>query len=436
MKLDLEYKIFTPSLLEEIEKFATSTNVDASIASTVSEILQDVKTHGDQALVERTSLYDKANLNKSELRVPFHQIEEASFSLSSDHQAAIEDAIENVTLFHQQNLPRNWQSKNSHGATIGENYYPINRVGLYVPGGNVPLVSTVIMTATLAKVAGVNHIAVTTPPNPDGTVSPELLAALGILKVDEVYKVGGAQAIGALGYGTDLIQSVDKIFGPGNAFVNEAKKQVFGTAGVDLLPGPSEVMVIADETADPSYIAAALIAQAEHGSGKEKIYLIFTKEVNFENIVNEIKDQIPKLSHSESIQNIFQKGFLAIQSEDLEDATRVANFIAPEHLELQVKDESLAYLQKEISTAGALLLGHYSATALGDFVAGPSHVLPTGRSSRFSSGLRIEDFFRRTSIIQYDEASLQKASRSALLFSDMEKLDGHGNSISIRLKQD
>ena len=163
MKLDLEYKIFKPSLLEEIENFATSTNVDASIASTVSEILQDVKTHGDQALVERTSLYDKANLNKSELRVPLYQIEEASSTLSSAHQAAIEDAIENVTLFHQQNLPRNWQSKNSHGATIGENYYPINRVGLYVPGGNVPLVSTVIMTATLAKVAGVKHIAVTTP---------------------------------------------------------------------------------------------------------------------------------------------------------------------------------------------------------------------------------------------------------------------------------
>jgi histidinol dehydrogenase len=195
-------------------------------------------------------------------------------------------------------------------------------------------------------------------------------------------------------------------------------------------------MVIADETADPAHIAAALIAQAEHGSGKEKIYLIFTKEVNFENIVNEINNQIPKLSHSESILNIFQKGFLAILSEDLEDVVRIANFIAPEHLELQVKDENLPYLQKEISTAGALLLGHYSATALGDFVAGPSHVLPTGRSSRFSSGLRIEDFFRRTSIIQYDEVSLQKASGAALLFSDMEKLDGHGNSISIRLKQD
>ena len=180
MKLDLDYKVFTPSLQEEVEKFATSTNVDASIASTVSEILLDVKANGDQALVERTSIYDKANLNKSELRVPSYQIEQASSSLSSVHQAAIEDAIENVTLFHQQNLPQNWQSKNSHGATIGENFYPINRVGLYVPGGNVPLVSTVIMTATLAKVAGVKHIAVDTP-NPDGTISPELLAALVLL---------------------------------------------------------------------------------------------------------------------------------------------------------------------------------------------------------------------------------------------------------------
>ena len=418
----------------EIEKFAISTSVDEKITPVVSEILKDVKNNGDQALLERTLLYDKANLNKSDLRVSIKEIQNAHSCLSPKQKIAIEQAVENVTLFHKQNLPQNWQSTNSHGALIGENYYPIRRVGLYIPGGNVPLVSTVIMTATLAKVAGVNEIAVATPPNANGKIATEILAALEILGIQEVYKIGGAQAIGALGFGTHTIKSVDKIFGPGNAFVNEAKRQVFGTAGIDLLPGPSEVMVIADESADPSFIAAALIAQAEHGSGKEKLYLIFTDSSQFKKINLEIIMQAQDLSHKDSILEIFNKGFLAIHAKNLEDIVSVANFVAPEHLELQVKDENIPYLQRNINTAGALLLGHFSATALGDFVAGPSHVLPTGRSSRFSSGLRIEDFFRRTSIIKYDKHSLEKASQSALLFSEMENLDGHGNSISIRLK--
>ena len=434
MQLKLDFKDYSPTLLGEIEKFATSLSLDDHITSVVSEILQDIKNNGDQALIERTLLYDKANLNASELRVSIDEINEAHSSLTESQKTAIEEAVANVTLFHEQNLPKNWESTNSHGALIGENYYPIHRVGLYIPGGNVPLVSTVIMTATLAKVAGVNEIAVTTPPNTDGKIARELLAALGILGIGEVYKIGGAQAVAALGFGTATINPVDKIFGPGNAFVNEAKRQVFGVAGIDLLPGPSEVMVIADESADPAFIAAALIAQAEHGSGKEKIYLVFTDSSQFEIINSEISMQIQDLSHRDLILEIFQKGFLATHVRNLEEAVSVANFVAPEHLELQVKDENISFLQNNINTAGALLLGHYSATALGDFIAGPSHVLPTGRSSRFSSGLRIEDFFRRTSIIRYDKESLQKASQSALLFSEMEKLDGHGNSISIRLK--
>ena len=435
MQLNLDFKNYSPTLFGEIEKFATSTSVDEQITLVVSEILQDIKNNGDQALLERTLLYDKANLNKSDLRVSIDKINEAHASLSEAQKTAIEEAVANVTLFHEQNLPKNWESTNSHGALIGENYYPIRRVGLYIPGGNVPLVSTVIMTATLAKVAGVHEIAVTTPPNSNDNVASELLAALGMLGIEEVYMIGGAQAVAALGFGTETVKPVDKIFGPGNAFVNEAKRQVFGTAGIDLLPGPSEVMVIADESAEPAFIAAALIAQAEHGSGKEKIYLVFTDRSQFEIINSEISKQVQDLYHRDSIMEIFQKGFLATYVSSLEEAVSVANFVAPEHLELQVKEENISFLQDNINTAGALLLGHYSATALGDFVAGPSHVLPTGRSSRFSSGLRIEDFFRRTSIIKYDEESLRKASQSALLFSEMEKLDGHGNSISIRLKK-
>ena len=434
MHLELDFKKYSSALFGEIKKFATSTSADDQITSLVSEILQDIKNNGDQALLERTLLYDKAHLNKSDLRISIDEINQASASLSEAQRTAIEEAIANVTYFHEQNLPKNWESTNSHGALIGENYYPIRRVGLYIPGGNVPLVSTVIMTATLAKVAGVHEIAVVTPPNSNGNVATELLAALGILGIVEVYMIGGAQAVAALGFGTETVNPVDKVFGPGNAFVNEAKRQVFGTAGIDLLPGPSEVMVIADESADPAFIAAALIAQAEHGSGKEKIYLVFTDSSHFEIINSEISKQVQDLSHRDSILEIFKKGFLAAHVSNLEEAVSIANFVAPEHLELQVKDENISFLQNNINTAGALLLGHYSATALGDFVAGPSHVLPTGRSSRFSSGLRIEDFFRRTSIIKYDLESLRKASQSALLFSEMEKLDGHGNSISIRLK--
>lgn len=434
MQFKLDYKCYSSNLFGEIDEFATSTSVDENISSLVSEILKDVKVNGDQALLQRTLLYDKAKLNKSDLRISINEIIDAQASLSSAQKSAIDEAVANVTLFHQQNLPKNWERTNSHGALIGENYYPIRRVGLYIPGGNVPLVSTVIMTATLAKVAGVNEIAVTTPPNADGIIATELLAALAILGIEEVYKIGGAQAVGALAFGTDTVTPVDKIFGPGNAFVNEAKRQVFGTAGIDLLPGPSEVMVIADESADPSFIAAALIAQAEHGSGKEKIYLIFTDSSQFKKIHSKISIQVQNLFHKDSILEIFKKGFFAIHVNDLEEAVSVANFVAPEHLELQVKDENIPYLQNNINTAGALLLGHFSATALGDFVAGPSHVLPTGRSGRFSSGLKVEDFFRRTSIIKYDQDSLRKASESALLFSEMEKLDGHGNSISIRMK--
>lgn len=435
MILNLSYQKFSPNLFVDIEQFARSSSADIGVVKIVSDILKDVKENADQALIARTLLYDKVELSKSDLQVSLSEMETAANSLLNEQKQAINEAVENVSIFHQQNLPKDWTSKNLHGATIGESYYPIKRVGLYVPGGNVPLVSTVIMTAALAKVAGVSEIAVTTPPNKDGSITPELLAALNILGIKEVYKVGGAQAIGALAYGTETISPVDKIYGPGNAFVNEAKRQVFGIAGIDLLPGPSEVMVIADNTANPAFTAAALIAQAEHGSGKEKIYLIFTNEDSFDLIKSAIQEQLHGLSHKQAILEIFNVGFFAVHTNDLNKVAEVANFIAPEHLELQVDRESISFLQKNITTAGALLLGHYSATALGDFVAGPSHVLPTGRSSRFSSGLRIEDFFRRTSIIQYDRQSVERAKSSAMVFSKMERLDGHGNSVAIRLNR-
>jgi histidinol dehydrogenase len=285
----------------------------------------------------------------------------------------------------------------------------------------------------LAKVARVPEIAVVTPPGAGGEVAVQLLGALKILGVSEVYRVGGAQAIGALAYGTESIPAVDKIYGPGNVYVNEAKRQAFGTVGIDLLPGPSEVMVIADETANPAFVAAALLAQAEHGSGKEKIYFLFTKETLFPKVVEELETQVQTLSHRDSIEEVLECGFRSIFLPELARISEVANFIAPEHLELQVSEDNLPLLTKEISTAGAFLMGHCTATSLGDFTAGPSHVLPTGRSARFSSGLKLNDFLRRTSFIRYDEKAARKALPVVSEFALMEKLDAHGRALSMRV---
>lgn len=420
-------------LMEQLTDFCPTTLGDEVVKNSVSEILHDVHKNGDEAVLSRTLLYDKAKLASGEIRVTQDELKKAKDELLPREKESILEAIENVTLFHERSVPENWDIINNHGAKVGEKYYPIDRVGIYVPGGNVPLISTVIMTVTIAKVAKVKQIAVVTPPSAEGKIAPQMLAALALLGVEEIYKVGGAQAIAALAYGTETIAPVDKIYGPGNAYVNEAKRQVYGTVGIDLLPGPSEVMVIADASSNPAYVAAALLSQAEHGSGKEKLFLLFSEEAHFEKIVDEIKTQLPELTHKESIERVLVDGFVSVHLPTLERIAAIANFIAPEHLELQVNEDSIEFLTNEIITAGAFLLGHATATSLGDFVAGPSHVLPTGRSSRFSSGLRLHDFIRRSSFIHYDVESALRAKKSLDVFAEMEKLDGHGKSFSIRI---
>ncbi len=433
IEMKFDYLTDGSDLLTNLSAFATSESTSAGVGEVVSEIISSVKKDGDVALLERTKLYDHADLKPADLRICNRVLEQSIESLSENEINALREAIDNVRSFHLKSFPENWSDRNSHGAEVGERYYPIQRVGLYVPGGNVPLVSTVIMTATLAKVAKVPEIVVVTPPNADGVVAPQLLSALRLLDISEVYSVGGAQAIAALAHGTESIPAVDKIFGPGNAYVNEAKRQVFGTVGVDLLPGPSEIMVLADETANPQLVAAALLAQAEHGSGKEKVYFLFNDSSLFPRVIQEIERQLPSLSHKTAIEEVLTKGFRAILIEDKVRMAEVATFVAPEHLELQVADDKIDFFTERITTAGALLLGHLTATSLGDFVAGPSHVLPTGRSSRFSSGLRLQDFLRRTSFIKYDETSIRAAHSAISRFSEMEKLDAHGKSLDMRV---
>lgn len=403
------------------------------IADSVAAILADVRSRGDEALSYYAAKFDGAKLRGRDFRVPVAQIAAAAKRLPAADLRALKAAHENIADFNRRGVPENWMAKNKHGAQVGEKFDPIRRVGLYVPGGQVPLVSTVLMTATLAKIAGCPEIVVFTPSDSDGKVADGILAALDFVGVEEIYRVGGVQAIGAMAYGTTTIQPVDKIFGPGNAYVCEAKRQVFGTVGVDSLPGPSEVMVIADETAKASFVAADLLAQAEHGSGREKIYFIATSADIINAVASEIRTQLQILTRSEKTQRVLDDGFLALEVKSLAQAVDIANYVAPEHLELIVAESQMKKLTDAITTAGAIMIGNHTPTALGDFVAGPSHVLPTARASRFSSGLRVADFLRRTSVVRYERASVKKAEPTVAAFAAMEKLDAHGRSVRIRL---
>jgi len=293
-------------------------------------------------------------------------------------------------------------------------------------------VSTVLMTVALAKIAGCPEIAVFTPSDAQGRVAPALLAALHLVGVSEVWRVGGVHAVGAAAYGTATIPAVDKIFGPGSAWVCEAKRQVFGVVGVDSLPGPSEVMVICDDSARADFAAADLLAQAEHGTGREKIHLVATSDKTLRAVLAEVETQVGALPRADRTRRVLADGFLAVRVATPAQAARVANFVAPEHLELLVRPAAEKSLLRAITTAGAIMAGPHTPTALGDFVAGPSHVLPTARAARFSSGLRVDDFLRRTSVIRYDRASVKKAAPAVAAFAAMEKLAAHGRSVSIR----
>lgn len=419
----------------ELAEFCRASATSASVSRTVARILSDVRARGDAAVSRYSLRFDGARMGPRRFRVGAREIAAAAARLPAARRRALRAVHAAVVDFNRRTLPADWSARNRHGARVGEKFDPIRRVGLYVPGGQVPLVSTVLMTATLAKMAGCPEIAAFTPPGPDGSVAPDLLAALALVGVGEVYRIGGVQAVGAMAYGTATIPAVDKIFGPGNAFVCEAKRQVFGVVGVDLLPGPSEVMVIADGSASPEFAAADLLAQAEHGSGREKIYLVATSPRIIAAVGAEVERQLAGLSRSEKTRRVLEGGFLAIEVPGLAEAAQVANRVAPEHLELLVRDGAAASLARRVTTAGAIMIGNLTPTVLGDFAAGPSHVLPTGGAGRFSSGLRVADFLRRTSLLRYDERSLRRAEPTVAALSAMERLDAHGRSASIRLRR-
>ena len=422
------------SYSSRLAAFCRGSQVPVELAEAVSSILADVRREGDVAVARFAKRFDKVSLKPGSFAIPASELAAAYARIPASERKALKAAHRSIVAFNSRGQSVDWSFVNPQGARVGEKFDPITRVGLYIPGGQVPLVSSVLMSATLASIAGCPQIAAFTPSGPDGKVADGLLAALHLAGVHEVYRIGGVQAIGAMAYGTQSIRAVDKVFGPGNAYVCEAKRQVFGTVGVDSLPGPSEVMVIADGSARADFAAADLLAQAEHGSGREKIYLVSPSARVIDAIEREVSRQLPLLTRAEKTSRVLSEGFLAVKVRSLSEAAAVANYVAPEHLELLVKKAEAKALTRAITTAGAIMIGNYTPTALGDFAAGPSHVLPTGRAGRFFSGLRVADFVRRTSVIEYDQRSVKNGERIVAQFAAMERLDAHGRSARVRVE--
>jgi histidinol dehydrogenase len=412
------------------ELAAASSLFDPEIEQRTRAILQGVHERGDSALLEFTEKFDRARLTADQLVVTQAELMTASLKADESLRNAITEAERNIAGFARKSLRKDWQMKNWHGASVGEKFDPLQRVGVYIPGGTAPLVSTALMTITLAKVAGCPEIVVCTPCGQDGSINPALLFAARIAGATEIYRVGGAQAIAALAYGTNTIHRIQKIFGPGNAYVVAAKRLLVGHVAIDLLPGPSELLVLADETANPKFIAADLLAQAEHGSGHERVWLVTTSTRLLKAVESEIAKQVSGLARREFIQRALQNNGWLIQVKSLGEGVALANRLAPEHCEVMTRQPRK--VSEGILTAGAIFLGPWSPTVLGDYVAGPSHTLPTGGAGASFAGLTVDQFQRRTSLVEYSRASLKKALPTVKKFAELEGLGAHGRSAEYR----
>mgnify|MGYP003575094133 CR=1 FL=1 len=418
------------SRLEELA--AHSSLFDPVIEERTRAIIEEVRARGDEALLELTERFDGASLAPDQLAVTTSEKFNASLIADRELRAAVDAAHKNIAKFSKKSLRRHWSAKNRQGGKVGEKFDPFTRVGIYIPGGTAPLVSTALMTVTLAKTAGCPEIVVCTPCNRDGHVNAALLYALSVAGATEIYRVGGAQAIAAMALGTKAVRRVQKIFGPGNAYVVAAKRLLFGHVAVDLLPGPSELLVLADESAEPAFAAADLLAQAEHGSGHERVWLVTTSSKVLRAVEKEIKRQMPKLARREFVEKALASNGWLIQTKSLDDAIDLVNRIAPEHIEIMTKKPRA--VSERILTAGAIFIGPNSPTVLGDYVAGPSHTLPTGGAGASFAGLTVDQFQRRTSVVEYDRAALKKSLPFVEKFAVIEGLDAHGRSAAIRLK--
>ncbi|HEX3627808.1 MAG TPA: histidinol dehydrogenase [Verrucomicrobiae bacterium] len=404
---------------------------DEEIENRTRAIVREVALRGDDALLEFTERFDGAKLTADQLAVTSAELMTAFVKADDGLHDAVAQAEKNIASFAKKSLRRNWQFKNTHGAKVGEKFDPFERVGIYIPGGTAPLVSTALMTVTLARVAGCREIVVCTPCGRDGSINSALLFAAKAAGATEIYRAGGAQAIAAMTYGTRTIRHVQKIFGPGNAYVVTAKRLLFGRVSIDLLPGPSEVLVLADDSANPKFVAADFLAQAEHGSGHEHVWLVTPSAKLLRAVELEIDKQLPKLARRELIRRALDANGWLIQTKTLDDAIGITNNLAPEHCEVMTRNPRK--VSERILTSGAIFLGANSPTVLGDYVAGPSHTLPTGGAGASFAGLTIDQFQRRTSIVEYDRASLKKALSAVKKFAELEGLGAHGQSAEVRM---
>ncbi len=401
----------------------------------VETIIEDVKLRGDKALIEYTNKFDSNAVNESSLRVTEQEFLNAKKNVKTDFLKALDRAVDQLESFHRAQKEKSWFDTPRDGVIIGQMVRPVDGAGIYVPGakgGKTPLVSSVLMGGIPAKVAGVKSIAIMTPPMEDGNINPCILVAAKKIGITSVFKAGSAWAIAALAHGTAQIPKVDVIVGPGNIYVTLAKKIVSGTVGIDMIAGPSEILIIADDTAKPEFIAADLLSQAEHDVMASAVLVTDSETIALET-QKALKTQIKKLSRKEiSGQSIENFGYIMVVP-DIETAVNLANRLAPEHLELIVKDP-FAHVGK-IKNAGAVFLGSYTPEPVGDYVAGPNHVLPTAGTAKFSSALSVENFTKKTSIINYSENAFKKEADDIIVLAETEGLDAHANSIKIRKKQ-
>lgn len=418
------------SFAEELAKaLAWDSLSSPEVEQRVAGILQDVKLRGDEAVVHWTRMFDKLDiLHADQLRIAPERMQQSLLNLPADQAAALRKAADRIRRYHEKQLQQSWRYTDSDGSVYGQQITPLDRVGMYVPGGKASYPSTVLMDAIPAKVAGVKEI-IATLPTPGGVINELVLAALALAQVDQVFTVGGAQAVGALAYGTSTIPAVDKIVGPGNIYVATAKRAVFGQVGIDMVAGPSEILVICDGRTDPDWIAMDLFSQAEHDEDAQSI--LVSQDADFLlKVQASITRLLPTMERREIISASLGKRGLFIKVRDLADAAEVCNRVAPEHVELSVADPE--NLLKQIRHAGAIFMGRYTSEALGDYCAGPSHVLPTSGTARFSSALGVYDFQKRSSIIYCNEPTAADLARPTSILARAESLTAHARSAELR----
>lgn len=416
---------------ELTQLLAFEASQDASIENACREILQQIRQRGDAALIEYTHRFDGVQVQHAhELEISHDELQQALAGLPADQRDALETAAQRIRQYHEHQRGQSWTYTEDDGTTLGQKVTPLDRVGLYVPGGKAAYPSSVLMNALPAKVAGVQELIMVTP-TPHGERNPLVLAAAALSGVDKVYAIGGAQAVGALAYGTETIAAVDKIVGPGNAYVAEAKRRVFGTVGIDMIAGPSEILIIADGSAPAEWVAMDLFSQAEHDELAQSILLCPSADY-LDAVEQAIQDLLPTMPRAEIIKKSLADRGALIKVRTLQEACDIANFIAPEHLEISTVNPE-TWLE-HIRHAGAIFLGHYSSESLGDYCAGPNHVLPTSRTARFSSPLGVYDFQKRSSIIQVSQSGAQSLGPIAATLAKGEGLFAHAASAELRLQ--